>query len=771
LGRAVETRVGTEGRSRGAAAPAISIVVVTPRPWLGLARLLRSLSRAEGIEQTEVLLGLTETDDPEPARRLVARLLPWVVAYARPVADVPHTEARNRVVLLASAPVIVFLDDDAEVKPDFLRRVREVMSDDGIAAAGGPNLTPPDASEAERLVGRVLESPIGTGPVRHRYRSGPSGRGNERNLTLTNLAVRRSAVVGAMFDGRLEGGEENDLLARLEQADARVEYRPELGVLHHRRDRLRAYVQQVRRYGFGRGQLLVRAFDPRQLQFLLPAVAVFLALVSAAVHPLILALAAGAYLAMIVGGAVHLGRFRHGPKAFALLASTHFGYITGVLAGALSELGRALVDRGSEGRRSPTARDAAGTFAALGLAVGAASVAGIVIARALGPDGRGLFELARTLALASAVVAGLGLGRAAIFLHGRARIERGELFGAVAGVLLLGTVSGGALAAVLLTNNWHGLDRVEIALTSASLPLIAFYFQGHYALRGIGKEAWYRRLLAVRDGFFLVLLPAALAIELSLTLVIGVWVIHWLLGAVVVALLLARACGRPRRPAHSWRPLSVFGASQAAVALLLLVHMRLDVLILGWFDDSAEVGQFAVALGVAEPLSYGGLAIGLVLFPRTVMTTAADPTGGYERTKSALLAAVALALSGAVVLGFVAPTLIDLLFGGSFSPAVDPLRLLLPAVVALAAILVLQSDLTGRGRIWEVVAVQTTALVTNAVLALALIPQFGASGAAVASSMSYVLAAGLLAVIFRHATSASKEAPAGILDQAGVGIS
>jgi O-antigen/teichoic acid export membrane protein len=667
---------------------------------------------------------------------------------------------------------VIFLDDDSEVREDFLACVHETMADDRIAVAGGPNLTPPAARESERLVGRILASFAGTGPVRHRYRVGQAGRGHERNLTLTNLAVRRSAVEGAMFDGRLEGGEENDLLARMRQSGARIVYRPELAVFHHRRDRLRAYVRQVTRYGFGRGQLMVRAFAPRQLPYFLPAFTFASMVVVGAFAPLVFALGALAYLSLLLLGALHVGTLRQCPQALAFIACTHLGYTLGLIGGATSELARALADRGSEGRRSPTARDAAGTFAALGLAVASASAAGVVIARALGPDGRGHFELARTLALSAALVAGLGLGRAAIFYHGRHRIDRGSLFGAVAAALPNGALIGAALAAVLLASDWHGLGRAEIVLAAVSLPLIAFYFQGHYALRGIGKEAWHRQALAIRDGLFLILLPPALALDLSVTLAVAAWTLHWLLGAIGIAWLLVRACGRPRHPAAAWRLLAVFGASQAAVGLLLLVHLRLDLLLLRWFKDAGEVGQYAVAFGVAEPLSFGGLAIGLVLFPRTVASAAADPRAGKERTERALRGAIMLALAGALLLTLAAPTMIELIFGEAFAPAVTPLRLLLPGVVALAALLVLQSDLAGRGRIWEIVAVQSSAVVANAALGLALIPQFGATGAAAASSTTYTLAAAALLVLFHRATreASVSSAPAGILDDAGLGV-
>jgi O-antigen/teichoic acid export membrane protein/GT2 family glycosyltransferase len=738
----------------GEVARAISIVVVSRGPSLALARLLRSLRRAERVEDAEVLLGFTDGSE-RLAQRLAERLLPGVSVQV--VADIPRppAAARNEVLALATAPLFVFLDDDVEVPTGFLTAAIDVMEDECVAAAGGPNLTAPDGSELEKIAGRVLASPVGTGPLRDRYRAGPTGPGTGRNLMLCNLIVRRSATAGPLFDGRLASAEENELLERLGRGGARIEYRPALAVYHRRRESLSSHLRQMLKYGYGRGQMIVRAFSPGQLVYTIPSLGLLAVLAAAVFVPLLPISTAAIYFAVILVASVRISGLRQAPLAAALLAATHLGYSVGLLAGVARELARAVALQGAAGRRSEGTRDAAGTLAALGCAVIAGSVAGIILARVLGPAGRGLFELGRTFALTTSGAAGLGLGSAAIYAHGRAAITRQGLFGACLATLGGGALLGVGLGAFLLADRWHGLGSREIVVVSASVPLIAFYTQAHNALRGVGEEAWFRRTMAARDAVFVILLGIVLALGGGLGFALVAWAAHWLLGAGAMAVVLARACGRPRWPGGASRTLLAFGSSQVIAALLMFLHMRVGLFVLRGFERAADVGQYAVAFGAAEILSFGGLAVGLVLFPRTVRSAAADPTGGRERAERAIRGTFAFTFVGAVLLVLGGPALVETIFGADFSQAGDPLRALCPGMVAVALIQVIRSDLTGRGRIWTVAAFDGMALVIASALALVLVPPFGTTGAAIAFSIAHTaMLVGLLGV-FVHATRGS----------------
>jgi O-antigen/teichoic acid export membrane protein len=102
----------------------------------------------------------------------------------------------------------------------------------------------------------------------------------------------------------------------------------------------------------------------------------------------------------------------------------------------------------------------------------------------------------------------------------------------------------------------------------------------------------------------------------------------------------------------------------------------------------------------------------------------------------------------AAALTIVGYPLIQLLFGPKFSGAFVPMIFLMPGVVALSIANVLASDLAGRGRPEYASYAAGLTLVLTIGLDVLLIPRFGASGAALASTAAYSAAAGFLLVIF-----------------------
>lgn len=419
--------------------------------------------------------------------------------------------------------------------------------------------------------------------------------------------------------------------------------------------------------------------------------------------------------------------------------------------------GATSLDRGRKGLspfHESLASDSLKTLIAFGAAVLGGLVVGVLLARGLGPAGRGMFELGKTLAFVVAVPAGLGLGRAAVFFLPRRLIAPAELFGAVT----LGAVTGTAIAVVLAfvllaTPDWHGLSSLDVALICASVPLASYYFQGESALRGVGKAVWQRRALGIREIVFAGLLALVFLGEVSITTALLALVSHWLLANVLISIVLARSCGAPRIPWSSLRRLVGFGSSQALVAFVMLLHLRIDIPILHAFHGAEAVGQYAVGSGIAELVGFLGLAVGISLFPRSAASTAVEAKGGAATTAASVRGVLVLALVSALGLALIGPKLIEVLLGASFSAAVEPMRILLLGAVARAVYIVLHNDLSGRGRVRAVLVVGLATVGLNVALNLALIPVAGASGAAVASTLTYTTTAVVLLVLFARETA------------------
>jgi len=124
------------------------------------------------------------------------------------------------------------------------------------AVAGGPNLSPPDASPFEMTLSAVLASWMGSFSVRYRYASiGSVKEATEKELILCNLMVRRKTFLKeGGFRNDLYPNEENEFLNRLRHRGHSLMYDPQAAIYRPRRPNLPAFLWQCFRYGRGRSQ-------------------------------------------------------------------------------------------------------------------------------------------------------------------------------------------------------------------------------------------------------------------------------------------------------------------------------------------------------------------------------------------------------------------------------------------------------------------------------------------------------------------------------------
>lgn len=163
---------------------------------------------------------------------------------------------RNMAARAASGDILYFLDDDAMVAPDALKRIAACFADQNVAAVGGPSLTPPGDSSFQRSIAWALASPFGGGAIRNRYRSvGVLRDTDDRELILCNLAFKRKVFLSfGGLDERLYPNEENELIDRLLQSGARLLHDPGLFVRRSQRPTLAAFIRQMKTYGKGRAE-------------------------------------------------------------------------------------------------------------------------------------------------------------------------------------------------------------------------------------------------------------------------------------------------------------------------------------------------------------------------------------------------------------------------------------------------------------------------------------------------------------------------------------
>lgn len=323
--------------------PAFSICIASARRQMLLARCLESLRLQEDPPPFELLVGADE--DPS-VTDVVSANFPQgrVVSLSHPT----PAGLRNSLLRHARGEWLLFLDDDVELEPHFLRTLHGLASErPELGVLGGPNVAPRGSSRFQEVQEAVLSSLITTGPVRRRYGRHAARAGDERQFTLCTLAIRRDVM--ADFDERLVCAEENELLEGLRRRGVLMRYEPSLLSYHERRPTWRSFAAQMHRYGHGRGQLMARHPSTARIAHLIPVALVAyiatlpaLALILGApvLAPLLIYALAVAATAARVGWT--LRRPSAAPLAAGLVVTVHLWYGTGVMRGVVvSALSRA----------------------------------------------------------------------------------------------------------------------------------------------------------------------------------------------------------------------------------------------------------------------------------------------------------------------------------------------------------------------------------------------------------------------------------------------
>lgn len=376
----------------------------------------------------------------------------------------------------------------------------------------------------------------------------------------------------------------------------------------------------------------------------------------------------------------------------------------------------------------------------------------LILARSLGPSGRGTIAFITVSALVIARLAGFGMGEATTVLAARRVEARAALLANLILFVLASALIVGALGfAVLLSLAGHrpeGIDRPELAILVGAGAAIALIEAGGAFLLGCGRMQRLALLTATTTWVYPFLLGAVWLVD-GLTVTRAALV--WLSAETIVALVLlsqsARVAGiAPPRPRLLLESMS-FGMRAWVGSLARLLNFRTDQILLGFLASEATLGIYAVAVNASEALLYLPAATATALLP---IAARADPQVQVEQALRAFRS-TALVTGGLVVVAAVlGPLLLPVVFGSAFDASVEPFLLLLPGAFGFAATAIFSSALMassspGRSSLGPFVS-----LVVSIGLDLLLIPRFGASGAAAAASVAFLAGGYTALAMFRR---------------------
>ena len=380
-------------------------------------------------------------------------------------------------------------------------------------------------------------------------------------------------------------------------------------------------------------------------------------------------------------------------------------------------------------------------------AVGAAC-AGLLVARALGPAGRGVVAGSLAWAGVAGLITSLGLVHAMTYFVARARSATWAILRTASVYSLPPSVAIAVIGSSVAYLRMDGADALTYACAFWTIPL--FVAGGLYtgALQALKTSSWNAARLS-QQAVYLVAVALVFGVgRLSLTLVAFI-----ILGSVASQLLLARwlvgrAMAEPEpgevgdASAPPPKDLLSYGFRNLVAAIPSTVNARLDQAVLAVAASRAQLGAYAVAVSLSLLGGPVVAAFGNIAFPRIAAMNKEVDRRAMERLAFVGTLAVSGLLAAATFV--TAPRLVSLLFGPEFTDAVPLIRILAPAGVALSANLVLADLLRARGRPEDAAKAEGLAAVVTAGLLVIFAPRYGAAAAAWTSLVAYSLASILL---------------------------
>lgn len=364
----------------------------------------------------------------------------------------------------------------------------------------------------------------------------------------------------------------------------------------------------------------------------------------------------------------------------------------------------------------------------------------IVVARELGPVGRGLYAVAATIGAIGVQFSNLGLHLSNIYYVAKNRALLPALIGNTLGVVC-GACIVVALAGVALVF-WPELSPIHgtlLLLSLASVPVGLAYLLTQALLLGVNEVRAYNKIECGSKLLALVLIciPALVragtaelffSITLLSVMLSFLWVLRHLRRVSTEQLVLSSAV---------FRQSIGIGMNAYMVLFFSFLVLRIDLLMVKYMLGAAEAGYYSISQALSENTMMFPVVVGQLLFPK--LSAAKERGEKLRLANKAVLLTAALMLPTVLIAAWAASPVISVAFGESFLSAVSPFVWLMPGIYFLGIEVVMVQLLNSEGFPRIIVAAWIVDTVINVGLNFWAIPHYGITGASVVSSASYFL--------------------------------
>lgn len=366
-------------------------------------------------------------------------------------------------------------------------------------------------------------------------------------------------------------------------------------------------------------------------------------------------------------------------------------------------------------------------------------IPGIIIARALGPEGKGEYALLLLVVYLCYAFFKGGVEDANVYYIANKRYSTEEIVSnSIPIALLLGLSSVGIFSLLfpyIQQLFLQGVNSLFIFIIIWEVPVLVVTRYLQNILLGLGRIVKYNLIEIFSTAVIIIMVPV-----LILVFKLGVMgaVISSLCSVLLAGVVAMTFVGKYCKMEFKFNPkiikdLLIYGIKGHLGEIIYVFYTHLDIIMVSYFLGIKFVGFYSIALNV-QMIWYIPFAIGIVLFQK-VSSSSLEEANRLSSIACRNTFFITTIMAFFCFIG--SYYFIPILYGYRFVPSIKPLWMLLPGMVFLSGSKILNSYLFGRGKRMIYTYSCSVAFVINLVLNYLLIPKWGMIGAAFATSFSY----------------------------------
>jgi len=373
--------------------------------------------------------------------------------------------------------------------------------------------------------------------------------------------------------------------------------------------------------------------------------------------------------------------------------------------------------------------------------IGIGLATSVIVARALGPEGRGLYAVAATIGAIGVQFGNLGLHASNTYYVARNRTILPAL---VSNTIVVSFAFGGVgiLLSWIILSLWPQLAPVHGLLLILSLIWIPFglaYMMLQNLLIGIQNIRAYNKIelttkiLGVGLIGFIVFLNTVTVEKVFLAGLVALFISFlW-----AFWYLLRETHNFPKPSFALFKENIQYGIKAYLAAFFAFLILRVDMLMVKYILSAEEAGYYSIAVSIADMVFVLPLVIGTILFPKLSAMASNREKWAFTRKVTVSVALVMVVVVS--IAAFISREIVRFLFGTAFMPAVPAFIWLMPGIFMLSMTSIFSSYIASQYIPLILVILYFLIAIINMVLNWFLLPILGIIGASISSTISYLL--------------------------------